>query len=62
MTDHLHSYIPSFILAAVAEFVAVALLFILICDKKQTPNVYAVESGQSGDCENRGIVMWETSL
>ena len=62
MTDHLHSYIPSFILAAVAEFVAVALLFILICDKKQTHNVHAVESGESGDCGNRGTVMWETSL
>jgi len=36
MTDRLHSYIPSFVLAAAVLFVAAALLLILVCDKKQT--------------------------
>ena len=43
MTDRLNTYIPSFILSAVAEFVGAALLFILICDKKQTQNHETVE-------------------
>ena len=35
MTDHLHTYVPSFIMAAVVEFTAAALPLILVCDKKQ---------------------------
>ena len=38
MTDRLHTYVPSFILAAVTEFVAASLLLILICGKKHRNN------------------------
>ena len=62
MTDRLHSYIPSFILAAVAEFVSAALSLILVCDKKQPQNFHPVELRESGDLEYRGTTMWETSL
>lgn len=62
MTDHLHSYIPSFILAAVAEFVAATLLLILICDKKKTENFHAVECGEAGKYEHKGRTVWETGL
>lgn len=62
MTDHLHSYIPSFILGAVSEFVAAALILILVFDKKKTQNFNLVEDGEDGDPENRGAVLWETSL
>lgn len=62
MTDRLLSYIPSFILAAVAEFVSAALSLILVFDKKQTQNFHPVESRESDDLEYRGTTMWETSL
>jgi len=62
MTDRLHSYIPSFILTAVVEFVAAALLLILICNKKQTQNFHSMETGENDDYKSRGTTVWETSL
>lgn len=54
MTDRLGTYVPSFILAAVVEFVAAALLLILVCDKKQTQNRGLEESVDGGEhCEQR---------
>ena len=52
MTDRLNTYIPSLILSAVSEFVGAALIFILVCGKKQTQNhetVKSVEDGESRD-------------
>lgn len=62
MTDHLHSYIPSFILGAVSEFVAAALLLILVFDKKKTQNFHPVKDKGDGDPEHRDAALWETSL
>ena len=34
IADHLHTYVPSFIMAAATEYTAAALLLILVCEKK----------------------------
>lgn len=62
MTDHLHSYIPSFILAAVVAYVAAALLLILIFNKKQTQDFETVDIRNDENVECKGRMLWETSL
>lgn len=62
MTDRLHTYIPSFILAAVTEFTGAALLLVLICSKKQTQNCDPSEYGEGVDNEHRGAMLWETNV
>ena len=53
MTDHLHSYIPSFILGAVVAYTAAALLLILLCNKKQTQRFEAVEENDDHESVDR---------
>lgn len=53
MTDHLHSYIPSFILGAVVAYAAAALLLILLCNKKQTQRFEAVEENNDHESVDR---------
>jgi len=49
MTDRLNTYIPSFFLAAIAEFVGAALLLILVCDRKQRQSRELVETVEVGE-------------
>ena len=62
MTDRLHTYVPSFILAAVTEFVAALLLLILICSKKHRSNPEPKESGEDHDFEHYTPSIWETNV
>ena len=57
MTDRLHTYTPSFILAAVSEFTGAALLLILVCDKKMQKDDPLESEGVHNQHTN---VMWET--
>ena len=61
MTDRLHTYAPSFILAAVTEFVGAALLLILICSKTHIHNHELLESGEDHDFEHSTCI-WETNV
>ena len=49
MTDRLNTYITSFFLAAIAEFVGAALLRILVCDRKQRQSRELVETVEVGE-------------
>ena len=62
MTDRLHTYIPSFILAAVVEFTGAVLLLILVCDKKQKQKVnrFELEDFHSKHLGPPGL--WETTV
>ena len=63
MTDHLHSYIPSFILGAVVAYTAAALLLILLCNRKQTHNFEAVEENDNHESMYRkDEILKETDL
>ena len=62
MTDRLHTYVPSFILAAATEFAAASLLLILICGKKQRNHREPKESGQDHDFEHYSMSIWETNV
>lgn len=62
MTDRLHTYVPSFILAAVTELLAASLLLILICSKKRRHNPEPKESGEDRDFEHYAPSIWETKL
>ena len=63
MTDRLHTYVPSFILAAVTEFAAASLLLILICDKKQIHNrePLSLKSEEDRNFEHNTFI-WETNV
>lgn len=61
MTDRLHTYGPSFILAAVTEFAAASLLLILICSKKHIYNHEPLESGEDHDFQHSACI-WETNV
>ena len=61
MTDRLHTYVPSFILAAVTEFTAASLLLILICSKKHIPDCESLKSGEDRDFEHSTCI-WETNV
>ena len=62
-TDRLHTYVPSFILAAVTEFAAAALLLILICSKKHRNNPEPKECGEDHDFERYiPSIIWETNV
>ena len=61
MTDRLHTYVPSFIMAAVTEFAAASLLLILICGKKQIPNREPLKSEEDHNFELNTCI-WETNV
>lgn len=61
MTDRLHTYVPSFILAAVTEFAAASLLLILICRKKHIHGCESLESGEDHDSEHSPCIQ-ETNV
>ena len=61
MTDRLHTYVPSFILAAVTEFSAASLLLILICGKKQIHNREPLKSEEDHNFEHNTCI-WETTV
>ena len=61
MTDRLHTYAPSFILAAATEFAAASLLLILICGKKPIRNREPLESEQDHNFEHNTCI-WETNV
>lgn len=60
MTDRLHTYMPSFILAAVSEFTGAALLLILVCDKKKMQKHDLLESGEDVHSDHTDVMVWET--
>ena len=62
MTDHLHTYVPSFIMVAVVEFTAAALPLILVCDKKQRKYRLNEHSEREDKGEHLRPVVWETTL
>ncbi|KAL9954164.1 hypothetical protein ACROYT_G041665 [Oculina patagonica] len=63
MTDRLHTYIPSFILAAVTEYIAALLLLILLCGKKQSQNHEALVCGDQLEHRNfKEVCTWETNV
>lgn len=62
MTDHLHTYVPSFIMAAVVEFTAAALPLILVCGKKQVKYGLNEHSEREDRDEHLRPVVWETTL
>ncbi|KAL9954153.1 hypothetical protein ACROYT_G041654 [Oculina patagonica] len=62
MTDRLHTYTPSFILAAVSEFTGAALLLILVCDKKKMQKHDLLESGEGFQNEHFDVMVWETHV
>ena len=62
MTDHLQTYVPSFIMAAVVEFTAAALPLILACDKKQVKYGLNEHSEREDRDEHLRPVVWETTL
>lgn len=64
MADHLHTYVPSFILAAVVELTAAALTLILVCDKKEMNHKLSerTEIEEDNRSEHLRPVLWETTL
>lgn len=62
MTDHLHTYVPSFIMAAVVEFTAAALPLILVCGKKKVKYGLNEHSEREDRDEHLRPVVWETTL
>ena len=62
MTDHLHTYVPSFIMAAVVEFTAAALPLILVYGKKQVKYGLNEHSEREDRGEHLRPVVWETTL
>ena len=61
MTDRLHTYVPSFILAAATEFAAASLLLILVCSKKHLHNPEPLKSEEDHNFEHN-TCMWETNV
>ena len=61
MADRLHTYVPSFILAAATEFAAASLLLILICGKRHTRNPEPLNSGEDHNFEHSTCI-WETNV
>lgn len=61
MADRLNTYVPSFILCAVVEFLAAALLFLIICGKETSRSRWPIDcnQGDSQLCEveenNEGV-------
>ena len=62
MTDHLHTYVLSFIMVAVVEFTAAAPPLILVCDKKQRKYRLNEHSEREDKGERLRSVVWETTL
>ena len=46
MADRLNTYVPSFILCAVVEFLAASLLFLIICGKETSRSRWPVDCNQ----------------
>lgn len=62
ITDRLHSYNPSFIMAAATEYTAAALLLILVCGKKKMQNSNPSDSVEGMHNEHTGVMLWETQV
>ena len=62
ITDHLHTYVPSFIMVAATENTAAALLVVLVCDTKKTQNYDSSDPLQGMHNGHAGVMLWETKV
>ena len=62
MTDHLHTYVPSFIMVAATEYTAAALLLILVFEEKKTQNYNPSDSLEGMHNDRADVMLCETQV